>query len=163
MPSKNRKRKLTAYHEAGHAVAAYLLKAHRIKSLSIIPEGETEGLMRHSAPGDTYRPDYQRTSRTRSKTEKLIMVCLAGDAAENLFLKKDSRNIRLFDYSKAVDLAAYHCADPDETGAYVNFLYYRVRNLLRIPENWTKIEVLAAALIQKEFMNGEATYSLLRK
>jgi hypothetical protein len=162
-PSKiPRKTILVAYHEAGHAVAAYLLKVHRIRSISIIPDAETEGRVHHSKPGKTYHPEWDTGPRTRSKTEKMIMLCLAGDMAENMLLKRDSRNTRLTDYDTAVDLACYHCSDGDEAGAYVNFLYYRTRNLLRLPERWAAIEELASVLIERGCMGPKLAYQIMR-
>ncbi len=160
----DKKMKLTAYHEAGHAVASFLLHVDTINAISVIPDEVSEGRTHHSAPGRNYHPDYDDSPRTRSKTEKRIMSYLAGDVAESLLLKWKKLNTNLTDYQKAVDLASYQCdGEPDETGAYVTFLYYKTRNLLRRAENWTAISDLASILIERRRIGRREFYPLIRK
>lgn len=85
---EGRKRKLTmgmreatAYHEAGHVVAAWRqgLKFHRV---TIIPTAHFDGSVVHDNPLRGVRLEYDNTSdRARFGAEKAMLVCLAGPAA----------------------------------------------------------------------------------
>ena len=73
-------KKLTAYHEAGHAVVSkYLPTQTDVKEVSIIPRGVAGGYTMYKADEDKYY-----ISKTEMK-EKLI-VLLGGRAAEKLVL-----------------------------------------------------------------------------
>lgn len=73
-----RERKLTAYHEAGHALAARLLPTQDpVQQISIIPRGRAGGFTLNMPKEDKY---------TASRNEMLdeIVVLLGGRAAEKL-------------------------------------------------------------------------------
>jgi cell division protease FtsH len=73
-------RKETAYHEAGHAVAArYLRPEARISKATIIRRGHALGYVQQ-------RPREERTSLYARSIETSIMVSLAGHVIENRFL-----------------------------------------------------------------------------
>jgi cell division protease FtsH len=73
-------RRAVATHEAGHAVAAYLLgKTRRLEVLSIIKRRTALGLLAHSELEE-------RFTRSRSELEALIAIALGGMAAEEVFL-----------------------------------------------------------------------------
>jgi cell division protease FtsH len=75
-------RRETAYHEAGHAVAArYLRPEHRISKATIIRRGHALGYVQQ-------RPREERTSLYARSIETQIMVSLAGHVVENRFLDK---------------------------------------------------------------------------
>ena len=91
-------KKLTAYHEAGHAVVIHdLPTADPVHQITIIPRGGAGG-MTISLP--TEDRDYQ------SKTEltEEIAVCLGGRVAEELFLGDISTGARS-DLERATDIA----------------------------------------------------------
>ena len=70
-------RRETAYHEAGHAVAArYLRPSHRISKATIIRRGHALGYVQQ-------RPREERTSLYARSIETQIMVSLAGHVVEN--------------------------------------------------------------------------------
>ena len=72
----------TAYHEAGHAVAArYLMPEHRISKATIIRRGHALGYVQHA-------DREERTSLYARTIESGIMVSLAGHAVEARFLDK---------------------------------------------------------------------------
>ena len=75
-----KERKLTAYHEAGHAVVSKLLPTQdRVHQISIIPRGRAGGYTL-SLP----KEDISYTSKTEMLEE--IVSLLGGRVAENLFL-----------------------------------------------------------------------------
>jgi ATP-dependent Zn protease len=72
-------RRAVATHEAGHAVAAYLLGTTRkLEVLSIIKRRTSLGLLAHTDLEE-------RFTRTRSELEAMLAISLGGLAAEELF------------------------------------------------------------------------------
>jgi cell division protease FtsH len=73
--------KITAYHEAGHAVAMYYLPTHDpVRQISIIPRG--------NAAGVTWtQPVEESNHLTRNEMYETIVGLLGGRVAEELFLK----------------------------------------------------------------------------
>ena len=68
--------KVTAYHEAGHAVAAYYLKnVDKVSYITIIPAGNAGGFTLHPPVKDMFY--YSKT-----KMEEEIVVSLGGRVAE---------------------------------------------------------------------------------
>lgn len=79
--SEDEKRNV-AYHEAGHAVAQYLLKPHeRVWKVTIIRRGGALGLA-------ATKPTQERYNRSDSEILAEIQVCLAARAVEEEFLGK---------------------------------------------------------------------------
>jgi cell division protease FtsH len=79
--SEDEKRNV-AYHEAGHAVAQYLLKPHdRVWKVTIIRRGHALGLA-------ATKPTKERYNRSDSEILAGIQVCLAARAVEEEFLGK---------------------------------------------------------------------------
>lgn len=74
-------RKLTAYHEAGHAVLAKLMpSADPVHMVTIIPRGRAGGFT-------LQLPTEDRNYRTKSHMERDLVVLLGGRIAEKLILK----------------------------------------------------------------------------
>ena len=73
-----RTRKLTAYHEAGHAVAAWYLPHHPpVQLVTIIPRGPAGGLT-------MYLPEEDQDDTSRSEMFESIVSSLGGRIAEHL-------------------------------------------------------------------------------
>ena len=76
-----KEKKLTSYHEAGHAVAAYYCPtADPVHKISIIPRGRAGGYT-------LMLPEEDRNYMTKSHMEEEIIVFLGGRIAEELVLK----------------------------------------------------------------------------
>ncbi len=88
----------TAYHEAGHTLAAWLLpKANPVSKVTVIPRGRSLGQTFMSPPED--RLDY-----SRSEMEQLLVVMLAGRSAEKLIYQETSAGAQQ-DLEQATSLA----------------------------------------------------------
>ena len=75
-----RDQKITAIHEAGHAVAMHNLPAHDpVRQISIIPRGQALGLTWSMPKEDTVH-------MTRNEMYEQIVALLGGRVAESLFL-----------------------------------------------------------------------------
>src|SRR5262249_7326802 len=72
----------TAYHEAGHALVAYLLpNADPIHKVTIIPRGRALGLTQQLPLDDRY-------NYNKDFLESMIAICLGGRISEELTLKQ---------------------------------------------------------------------------
>ena len=73
-------RKLTAYHEAGHAVVSkYLEHVDPVHHITIIPRGPAGGMT-------IYRPQEDKTFNSKSEIFERIVSALGGRTAEKLML-----------------------------------------------------------------------------
>ncbi|MCM2532978.1 hypothetical protein NDK43_11990 [Neobacillus pocheonensis] len=87
-----------AYHEAGHAVAQYLLKPHeRVWKVTIIRRGSALGLA-------ATKPTHERYNRSDKEILAEIQVCLAARAVEEEFLGKKLNGVTS-DLEQATELA----------------------------------------------------------
>jgi len=76
----DKEKRLTAYHEAGHAIAVRLVSSTvKVDRVTIIPSGRAGGFT-------SYKPDEDRHYTTKSQLIEQIMVALGGRAAEELVL-----------------------------------------------------------------------------
>ncbi len=76
----DKERKLTAYHEAGHAVVSKFLPTHdTVHQISIIPRGMAGGYT-------MYKPNEDKSYRSKSEMKEHIVSLLGGRVAEQLVL-----------------------------------------------------------------------------
>jgi cell division protease FtsH len=77
---ENEKRR-TAYHEAGHALCAFLMPsgAHALDRVSIIPRGRTGGVT-------MFQQDEDRVDHAQSELVAMLVMSLGGRAADRLVL-----------------------------------------------------------------------------
>ncbi|NLP34572.1 MAG: ATP-dependent zinc metalloprotease FtsH [Clostridiales bacterium] len=167
----NKDRKITAYHEAGHALATtLLLPDHYISKVTIIPSVRGAGGFNLSIPKDTM---------FQSRTQLLanIQVLLAGRIAEELiFGPEEITTGASNDIQKAssyiVDYINKFGMDPDmglfnievlEEGldtkliercrSLMNELYTRTKALLK--SNLQSLENITSELLERESLTGE--------
>ena len=73
-------KKLTAYHEAGHAITTYFCPSQdKVHQVSIVPRGSAGGFTMHL-------PEKDRSFVSKTYMEEEIVVLLGGRAAEKLIL-----------------------------------------------------------------------------
>lgn len=137
----------TAYHEAGHAVAAYVRRL-RFTSISIIPYRGTLGRCEFSETPVIIDLKSPRIGHARRRVETLIIVSLAGVIAECLLTGRNNWRGAHADLHDAADYAAYVTGSEDELGAYVRWLWEHTRMLLAAPPCWLAVQGLAAALLE---------------
>ncbi|NLX65060.1 MAG: ATP-dependent metallopeptidase FtsH/Yme1/Tma family protein [Clostridiaceae bacterium] len=76
----DKEKRLTAYHEAGHAIAVRLVSTTmKVDRVTIIPSGRAGGFT-------SYKPDEDRQYTTKNQLLEQIIVSLGGRAAEELML-----------------------------------------------------------------------------
>jgi cell division protease FtsH len=94
----DRERRMTAVHEAGHALLHYFLKnADPLHKVTIVPHGRALGMAMSLPEEDSY-------SRTRGWIEDRIVICYGGWAAEKLFYDETTTGTKQ-DLEQATDMA----------------------------------------------------------
>lgn len=170
-------KKLTAYHEAGHAVVSYYLPTQsNVKEISIIPRGVAGGYTMYKSDEDKYY-----ISRTEMQ-EKLIAL-LGGRAAEKLALNEISTGASndievatgiakdmvtkygMSDILGPIDLQGKEPYEMqvfgenigDKIGAEVKTLINTAYNdaITLLNEHRDKLDAIAETLIEKEKINEE--------
>lgn len=75
-----KEKKLTAYHEAGHAIAVRMMSTtDKVDRITIIPSGMAGGYT-------YYKPDEDKKYHTKSQLIESIIIALGGRAAEEIIL-----------------------------------------------------------------------------
>lgn len=121
----HKEEKATAYHEAGHALAAYRFD-HYGGRITIIPEGDTVGSsLSEGEWGDG------------SKDIEQIIVLYAGFTAESKYNKNANKLASSSDDAKAADLL-------QRTNETESNLREKTKKI--IDKNWTIIEAIAEKL-----------------
>ena len=178
-------KKLTAYHEAGHAIVSSQLETQKdIKEVSIIPRGVAGGYTMYKTNEDKYY-----VSKTEME-EKLISL-LGGRAAEKIALNDISTGASndievatqiakdmIVKYGMSDDLGPIYIdteKDPyelqlfgekfgDAVGAEVKIMidnaYLKAQKL--IANNMDKLDKVAQALIEKEIISAEEFQELIK-
>lgn len=165
-------KKLTAYHESGHAIVAYNTDgAHPIHKATIMPRGFALGMV-------TQLPSDDETSISKKQLLARLDVCMGGRVAEELIFGQDHITTGASDdLKKATELAQYmvsSCGMSDIIGPVhikerpgsemqsrvdaevVKLLreaYDRVRTLLKKHEK--ALHTLANALLEYETLDAD--------
>ncbi|CAK8570266.1 unnamed protein product [Lathyrus sativus] len=171
-------KKLTAYHESGHAIVALNTDgAHPIHKATIMPRGSALGMV-------TQLPSSDETSISKKQLLARLDVCMGGRVAEELIFGRDNVTTGASsDLQSATELAQYmvsSCGMSDTIGPIhikerpssemqsridaevVKLLrdaYDRVKALLKKHEK--ALHVLANALLECETLNSEEIRRLL--
>jgi cell division protease FtsH len=173
-------KKITAYHEAGHAIVAKKVsKENRVTKVSIIPSTKGFGGFSMNIPPD-------KMYQTKLDIINNIMVCLGGRASEEITfgfdkittgassdLKKATELalsiVGVFGMDEEMGLVNYEVALGQNIGAnttllerarqLIDELYEDVKNILL--ENEDKLKLVAGKLIEKENIGEEELNNLI--
>ena len=155
--------RLIAYHEAGHAVMAYYV--HRpIRHVSIIAGEDDLGHMLEGKGPDLRKAENTMSLKIIDQLEDCAMISWGGDAAEYILTKKKKyRPGSSADIHNVVEYLSRICTEPEALGAYVNWLWYCTRNILRDEHQWAAVEALAAELIKRRYIGGTRARQIIKK
>jgi cell division protease FtsH len=174
-------RKITAYHEAGHAIIAKLISPeNKVAKVTIIPSTKGAGGYTMNIPPD-------RMYRTKKDMEKDIMVSLGGRCAEEIVFGEDNITtgasgdieratetvlsmVKRFGMNKNTGLISYDVLYKnsfngindkilDECKNKLDELYSEVKSLLI--KNMAKLDRIANALLEKETLEEEEIDSII--
>jgi cell division protease FtsH len=96
----DKERRMTAVHEAGHALLHYFLKnADPLHKVTVVPHGRALGMAMSLPEADSY-------SRTRGWMEDRIVICYGGWIAEMLFFGETTTGTKQ-DIQQATEMARH--------------------------------------------------------
>jgi len=143
-----------AYHEAGHAIAAWR-KRLRFLEVTIEPTHIYSGRVRFAKVFRKHELENSNSDRLRIKVEDFALMCLAGPAAQR---KYDSRSIRIAyhgDHEEAERILRDYSGSANEqyVRTYYKLIGIRARDFVEC--NWQWIELLARELLERRTMSRE--------
>jgi len=139
-----------AYHEAGHVVAAYVVK-RKFQYVSIEPDKESLGHVLFQRFSDKFQPEFQEENKIRPMLEKTIITGLAGEIAEKKFCNDeiDFQSSRS-DFDNVFDYICYFVGSIEEAQAFLNWMIVRTKNIISLDFNWNAVKELAEQLIKRK-------------
>jgi hypothetical protein len=156
---KNSEREAIAYHEAGHAVAAWRQRV-KIKSATIIPASDYLGQIKHVSPLNGVSLEYDGSDRARIRAESAIILCLAGPSAQRRFNPRSVRSYHATsDHEIAADLVNRLDGNERSANAHLKWLSLVTDDLIAL--NWREVEGIALALLERGELSGNAIARLL--
>jgi ATP-dependent Zn protease len=157
--SRDRQRRVrTAYHEAGHAVAALMLGLP-LEEVSITMDGE-HGLVggTHCRPRLAHLdPDthWGRVSpEDAGQLRAAIMVSCAGPLAEARCTGRFTWRCGEGDRETAMEYARYMRHDPAAFQAYLDAIFRQTAELINATRTWPLVEAVAQALLERGRLDG---------
>ncbi|MCH7593125.1 MAG: ATP-dependent zinc metalloprotease FtsH [Chloroflexi bacterium] len=91
-------KKVTAFHESGHAIVGYFMPhADKVHKISIVARGRMGGYTR-------YLPDEERTMQTKSQFQAMIATAMGGRVAEQMIFNEITTGASN-DIEKATEIA----------------------------------------------------------
>jgi cell division protease FtsH len=186
-----KERRMTAVHEAGHALLHYLLKnSDPLHKVTIVPHGRALGMAISLPEEDSY-------SRTKGWIEDRIVICYGGWVAEKLFYDETTTGTKQ-DLEQATDMArrmvcewgmaetlgpvtygqeeepiflgkeiARHKDYSEETAQGIDREIKRILDAARntaetiLSDNKARVEKLADELLVRETLSDEEVWALL--
>ena len=154
----------TAYHEAGHAVAAFF-QNRRTQTVTITADSDVLGLHKgYRQPA--FLAGLNQSGRLSEehlerRAHREIIVCLAGAEAEKRAGAPKAAVARgaALDQELAVDFASRVTGSAEEVEALLNWLAVRKRNL--IEHHWHCVEAVSRALIERKTLRWKEVREII--
>lgn len=153
-------RAATAYHEAGHAVAAFSSNK-RLHKMSIMPD-HNAGVLGYvkSTMGIGPAIEYGEPDKYPRLVTENVTILLAGVVAEREHTKgRHNWAGARSDRHQAIGLAGRILSN-EELGPYMKWLMVRTRHL--VSWRWSAVEALAQEMLAREEMSGRDAEALVR-
>jgi len=149
--------RLTAYHEAGHAVMATLC-GQRITEVEIVGDEDHTGSVQSLRFADEHGPNNE-PGIPSAPTERRLLCVAAGMVAENLVSGRGQWDESCEDLDTAVHLAMKVVGDCERVIPYLEIVREHTDDLLH--RNWRAVEALADVLMERRCVTGEEVRRLL--
>jgi len=150
----------TAYHEAGHAVAAYAVwPQHPVELATIIPADGYLDQVLHGEQDGSWRTDAEDGRlATALAAESETATWLAGYLAEALFLDGIAETMYRFEWTPdsfgAQDAASGTWDGDGKPIHHLHAYWHRTRELLGQPEVWLAVARVAGTLLRCGELSG---------
>jgi ATP-dependent Zn protease len=152
-------REATAFHEAGHAVAAWDL-GFPPDHLTIVPTDTTDGMLEYTNPLHGLDLDFDESDDAMRRKECAIMICLAGPEAQRLWRRRSWRARHgQSDIEHAVDVASSIHRPGHEVEPYIEHCRTKTERILI--DRWPIVERLAQELLSRRTMSGAEVAAIL--
>lgn len=151
----------TAFHEAGHAVAC-IYEHVQLLTVSIAPTKNSDGRVGHRNILHGCEIEGEDKPHHRLRMERLVLIALAGPAAERRFSPKGYRGYGgKGDLQFAFELVSKFVGTGEEYNAYFHLLEIRTRDFLHRPGVWDQITALASSLLEEKTITPKRTLSIV--
>jgi hypothetical protein len=139
----------TAYHEAGHAVIAYLL-GYKPQSVTIVPTLDTAGhLVIHGDPLNGFQLDIDHSDEARLRVESAITICFAGPIAQKRHNPRSWRKVHgQWDYDTIAELGLRVCGSSEQATAFIRWREIVAREMVQA--QWLRIALVAGQLLERK-------------
>ena len=151
----------TAYHEAGHAVAGYLMRI-RFTRVTIKDSRECLGSTQLVWSWGEWRPDMDDNfERVRDRMERFAVASLGGLTAELIITgchDLDESEKDILDAAEVLEKVS----GGDQLDAYIETMRRKTDSLLSVPKNRIAVVALAESLLQKQTLRERDARSIIR-
>lgn len=149
--------RLTAYHEAGHAVMAQLCGQH-VTEVEIIGDEEHAGTVQSRRLSEE-QPSECDPSIPTAPIERRLLCVAAGMVAEAVAGGKSSWDESSEELDEVVRLAMRVVGDCERVIPFLEVVREHTEDILR--QDWPAVEALADELMERRRMTGEEVRRLL--
>ena len=149
--------RLTAYHEAGHAVMAQLCN-QQITEIEIVGDEELSGSVRSLRFAEEHMSKLDPEMAV-APIERRLLCTIAGMVAEAMESGRDGWSEGSEDLDAAVRLAMRVVGDCERVIPYLEVVRGHAETLLR--QNWAAVELLTNELLRRRRLTGEEARRLL--
>lgn len=136
-----------AYHEAGHAVAAWG-QGLKVREATIVPTEDYRGSVVHENP--LRGLNFDGSLRAENRTNKKVIICLAGPIAQVRYDRRFLRDPNSgfdHDYELARGLALRLTPNAEMADFYLNHMWRKAETL--VAKDWDFVVALAGRLLQR--------------
>ncbi len=147
-----------AYHEAGHAVAAWHFK-YPITEASIVPGGTFGGVVTYDSPITAMNLDFDDAPEVEEAIRNDIVLSYAGRAAQQLFCPPSWKNYQGYnDVQFATEIASYLTVPELQETLHIELLE-EAREL--VVKYRMAVEAVAIALLGHKELSGDEVERLI--
>lgn len=160
LPQEDAREVLTAIHEAGHAVMSWIV-GEEFTTITIVPEGDCLGQVMLAAKVHGLDLTFPIQEATEMYMDRLMIIYLAGYAAESVYLRPKKPNSNKEDFIRVSDLCSYRFGSRKEERAHVHEMVQSATD--SIVRHWPEVVVLAIELLSKKTLSYDEAISLLER
>jgi len=148
----------TAYHEAGHAVMAFLV-GRPVEKVTIAPAQLQTGGFRLGA----CKVQKGRTKASKDVLEDEVLILLAGMVAESQFTHRYCPAGAAQDLRAVKRLLANRAANERQIERVAGRMLDKTQHVLSNPANRRAVALVAKQLLEKETISGRAVRQLFQE